>query len=244
MNHLYHFENPVDYEDFMFMSFYPENEGTHLQIYKNDQFRDWKDHFTYFEGDEMLTILGCMSILRPDTIINNVTEGRPLSISKNCLNLERNRLEVLAAVSIIEASQHKFQDEYNTLSGQNCFDLTCNILLNLRFDHGRFGNSRKNGIQIYNSSTTQSEGFNLNSFLSSIKVTFLFAANCQVPEILSKLNDFGVMKVGYCEMIADDCLIDKIEKAYEIEDCALNLIFCSYLNEFKPSHLKRIKTGL
>jgi hypothetical protein len=84
------------------------------------------------------------------------------------------------------------------------------------------------------------------------------------------------MKVGYCEMIADEtkidfnfdifeengqkmvclaecknmcnpissnCLIDKIEKAYEIEDCALNLIFCSYLNEFKPSHLKRIKTG-
>jgi hypothetical protein len=53
--------------------------------------------------------------------------------------LERNCLEVLAAVSIIEASQHKYQDEYNTLSGQNCFDLTCNILLNLRFDHGRFG---------------------------------------------------------------------------------------------------------
>jgi hypothetical protein len=218
MNHLYYLENPVDNGDFMFMSFYPMEKSTHLQVYQKKTLRNWIAEFTYFDEDEMLTILGCMSILRTNSIIKNFDEGRLLSISGNVdigssLNMEAlkhdgNRLEVLAAVSIIEASQHKFQGKYNTLLGQNCFDLACNILLNLRFDLGRFGNCRKNGIQVSNFISAQNERFDLKRFLSSIRVPFLFASNCQVPGILCKLSNFGVINVGYCERTADNTKID------------------------------------
>ena len=40
--------------------------------------------------------------------------------------------------------------------------------------------------------------FNLKLLLSSFTVPFLFAANCQVPEILVKLTELGIIQVGNC----------------------------------------------
>ena len=38
MNHLVYLENPVDNKDWMFLSFYPENQSAHLQIFINNNF--------------------------------------------------------------------------------------------------------------------------------------------------------------------------------------------------------------
>ena len=87
-----------------------------------------------------------MTVVLTNSVITNAAEGQLISLSSyvdigsspnsKALKLDGNRLEVIAAVSIIEASHHKYKDMYSTLSGQNCFDFVRTIVSNLRKDIG------------------------------------------------------------------------------------------------------------
>ena len=213
MEHLYYLENPVDNEDWMFLSFYPAAEDSdHLQIYVNNDFRPWISYFTYFDVDELLTVLGCMSIISPNSVIHDAMEGILISSNSSVVvssspNPYGNRLELISAVSIIESSQHNYQSRESTLRGQSCVEFVKNIVINLRINLNSSENRRQNSVKVIFTNIPEKK-FDLESFLLSFSVPFLFALNCQVPNVLKELSDLGVINVGYCTRTPDKEKID------------------------------------
>lgn len=211
-NHLYYLLNPVDKDDWAFLTFRPSEKGESLQVYKDGRLDDWMTELTFLRDTELLTILSCMFIVSKYSTIEDIVTGECLgkrgnpSLSSNtnplAIKLDGNRLETLASVSLIDSSHHSLGSMHSTLSGQNGKIFIHNLLNNL-ISSREAGSRRNKKCEMIISSNL------LENFLASIEVPFLYAANCTVPELLQKLtrSNCGI-NVGECKRTADKDKID------------------------------------
>ena len=223
-NHLYYLLNPVDKDDWAFLTFHPREGSERLQIFKDDNFENWRCELTYFFSSEVLTILACMFIVSDHSVVDDIIEGEALGKRSNpslinfvlnplSVKFDGNRLEILAAVSIIDASHHAVDAKNSTLSGQDGISFIKNLMNNLIFSKDQERRKNKCEMAFHVPTPTNDNKktrivFDLEKFLNSCRIPFLYSANCKVPEILQKLSKTGVIKVGECSRTADKDEID------------------------------------
>ena len=194
--HLYHLVNPTDFNDWLFMTFAPQNNRTELMVNPSGRV-EWSNQFTHFKGEELFTILGCLwfPFNEPVTAIlkkarrNNITD--PSSIcdmpNDNAIKLPGNILEISAAVSLIDASHHFFDrrggvadsSQLNTFAGQNGIDFIKNIIVNMIDDV-----SFKKALDISIIISHQV----LVDFLALCHIPYLYSINRRI-EILDSISD-------------------------------------------------------
>jgi hypothetical protein len=147
-NHLYYLVNPIGNANWIFLTNPPIESSKCLQVLYSNILTDWTYERTFFDRKDTGTILSCLYLGFQSTItrILSRAEGEILQNPFNVFNAQNekalkrngNALEVSAAVSIIDASQHSFgtwdgclYNETFSLSGQNGIDFIKNLLMNL-----------------------------------------------------------------------------------------------------------------
>lgn len=223
MNHLYFLVNPVDLSKSSFLVFKPDQGGSMLnplKIYKDQNYSEWRTERTYFQKNDLFTILACLSIASKSPIALNFQDAEnadlrksisPKNISNpNALKSDGNSLEVLAAVTSCASSHHEFGKCLIDFTGQHVHSFIKNIAFNMIL---------KRGIDKININWQNGEcSASARSFLDGFQVPFLFPLNCQVPKFLQKLTNEGIINVGECKRTADkteiDILFEVIEQAH------------------------------
>jgi hypothetical protein len=147
-NHLYYFANPTGYSNWIVLTNPPTKSSKCLRFLYSNVFRDWDYERTFFDRKDTGTILSCLYLGFQSTITDILSraEGEipqnPFNVfdaqNEKALKRSWKALEVYAAVSIIDASQHSFgtwdgclYNETFSLSGQNGIDFIKNLLMNL-----------------------------------------------------------------------------------------------------------------
>ena len=185
--HLYYLTNPTGTGLDFFFTFSPVTDTGKLRIAGQTEnnipeFEDWSLHLMTFREDELFTFLGCLFVklnCSPNFILHEASEQHMVSnfeISElenlNAIKLAGNRLEVAAAITCAEASHHSggIHPSYS-FRGQNALTWIRNIVANCSLEKGKF---REYGCTI---SPNQSNIFNLEAWLDSLTIPFLYGIN-------------------------------------------------------------------
>lgn len=191
-DHLYHLVNPLGTTgtSWIFLTCPPATSSSNiLQIVTSSNLLPWNYERTCFNQGETCAILACMFL----SFGNTITDISTRSISKigqNYLSVHNaqnpsapqrngNLLEVSAAISIIDASQHSndylagasFSYETFSLGGQNGLVFIRNLLINLI----NVPNAIKGMLQ-YQLNSNDCK-YKIENFFKSIKVPFLYSLN-------------------------------------------------------------------
>ena len=131
----------------MFLTFIPSERAQPLKVYSGSNLVPWEHEYTYFNSDELLTILACLCI----PVVSNVSillnaaqitqESQAESVSNapnsNALTNPVNSFEVTSAVCILDSSQHSFSqvnfDVVFSFKGQTGEQFVKNIVYNTIF---------------------------------------------------------------------------------------------------------------
>jgi hypothetical protein len=178
--HLYYPANPQNPHSWFFLTRHPaRRDQTALNIVPRQM--SWTYEFTHFREAELLTILGCLCIpfnrsvsyilaktqnasFRTDSNISDVPNQEEARRSKNVL-------EVSAAVSIVDATQHMYaKSPMCSFSGQNGKHFLSNLIGNLRT-----GQDYEPAEQV--NFFTRGQAFNLSKFLTNCTFPFLYSIN-------------------------------------------------------------------
>lgn len=147
-NHLYYLVNPIGNANWIFLTNPPIQSSKCLRFLYSNILGDWKNERTFFDHKDTGTILSCLYLGFQSTITGILSRAEaeilqnPFNVfnaqNEKALKRNGNALEVSAAISIIDASQHSFgtlngyfYDETFSLSGQNGIDFIKNLLMNL-----------------------------------------------------------------------------------------------------------------
>ena len=216
-DHLYYLNNPVDDGEWMFTTFPFEGRVKNLEVYdkSSNRKKEWNVETTHFDEDEVITLLSCLFIKSSQSVAFDLEQGHDESTkigfdtlttsNSEALKLDGNKLEVLAAVSIIDASHRKNGSLTASLSGQNGLDFIENILGNIIRSRNYL---RSTEILLEFPVISKKSSFPLDTFLENCKIPFLYPANLEVPKLLENLTKDGIVKVGYCERTKDKTKID------------------------------------
>ena len=192
-DHLYYLINPVNRNNPLFLIYPPKEENGSMQInikLGGQLVKDeWKYEYTFFNYDDVLTALTCMSITSKKTIPSAEESSNPTQASNPvAVNLNGNHLEMFTAFAIIEASHFVFRGELSkfTLSGQSGLSFIQNILRNSvkLFDFNKHVNASLKLEHKY----LGKYKFDLEGFLSDMTVPFLCPFNSPIPGFLDELN--------------------------------------------------------
>jgi hypothetical protein len=191
-DHLYHLVNPLGRAgtSWIFLTCPPATSSSNiLQIVTSSNLLAWNYERTCFNQGETCTILACMFLPFGNTITDISTQSKN-KIGQNYLSVHNvqnpsapqrngNLLEVSAAISIIDASQHStdylagasLTYETFSLGGQNGLVFIRNLLINLI----NVPNMSKFKL-IYQLKLNDCK-YNIENFLKSIKIPFLYSLN-------------------------------------------------------------------
>ena len=201
-DHLYYLINPVNRNNPLFLIYPPKEENGSMQFdFKREgqTLKDeWKYEYTFFDYDDVLTALACMSITSKKTILANLnaasakSSSDPTQVADSsnpvAVSLNGNHLEVFTAFAIIEASHFVLRGEFSkfTLSGQNGLSFIQNILSN-SVKLSNF-NKHVNASLILEHKFQEKYKFDLKGFLSNMTVPFLCPFNSPIPVFLDELS--------------------------------------------------------
>lgn len=235
-DHLYYLNNPANEIDWMFLTFFSFGSGKNLRIHQkgtgsiSNYTCEWKYELTYFDESELFTILICLFIKSEHSVAYDLEQGHIESSNKSgdasttlnseALKLDGNKFEVMAAVSIIDASHRKNGSLTASLSGQNGINFIKNVIGNIIRDENYL---RSKEIYLKFPEST------LEKVLENCRIPFLYPANLEIPQFLKRLTDEGTIKVGYCQRTSEE---DKIDFKFAFE----------YMNS-SCSPTKKIKTS-
>ena len=197
-NHLYYLTNPQEEGFWMFLTFIPSERAQPLKVYSGSNWLPWVHEYTYFNSDELLTILACLCI----PVVSNVSillnaaqitqESQAESVSNapnsNALTNPGNSFEVTSAVCILDSSQHSFSqvnfDVVFSFKGQTGEQFVKNIVYNTIFQTRNLLVSVNVNIPVTNND------FDLNGFLSNCSIPFLYSLDYEhtVIEQFSSFN--------------------------------------------------------
>jgi hypothetical protein len=134
--HFYYLINPVDVNNWCFLTYRPIPGDVHLRVKSLDgRFVKWDMENTYFRAEEITPLLACQSVINSSSISNLLRQG--LAISDSSVNPSQNvplnadELEVLSSICIIEASQHGVGCLNSSFSGQDGISFLTNLIGNL-----------------------------------------------------------------------------------------------------------------
>lgn len=202
-DHLFYVVNPVDPDKCWFLTYAPipstEEETTQSEYLRvrlsAANFPDWKHELTYFNSDEVLTIISCMKMPLDGPILEILKKSLSiLKVDPNSIadynnpttqSLNGNHLEVLSSTCIINSTH------YSGFCGPNGIDFLKLLVYNLypkdfKFDANGFDDNVPD----------DETSFNLKRFLLGIRIPFLYANNCQVPEFLGMIDNHERLPFG------------------------------------------------
>jgi hypothetical protein len=171
--HLFYLQNMQKVNQWMFTTLAPFNtkRNQSLKIPMNGIVTyTWTTEYTYFDDSELFTILGCMFVPFSRPIASLLKEAQSNHPEANYSH--SNILEVSAFASVVDSSQHSYEDysEYS-FGGQSGTTFINNLIVNLIEDAGYLKQSTK--IVRY-----PREVFDLKAqFLDLCKIPFLYSVN-------------------------------------------------------------------
>lgn len=209
--HFYYLINPVDITKWCFIACRPESIENQpsikpLTIFNYDwktQTKDWAVEYTYFMIEEIIPFLAVHSIPKgisiPSTFKNGLIQADTdpnttgnTSNSSQVKSLSGNLLELISAVSIIEASQHFVGSATPTFYGQDGKSFLTNLIENLIETAGFRGNNK---VKL-NYDLIKEE-------LNCIHVPYLFPAGMKLPPFFKQnfynCEEFNSRSVNFGE---------------------------------------------
>jgi hypothetical protein len=185
--HFYYFINPVDVNNWCFLTYRPIPGDVHLRVKSLDgRFVKWDMENTYFRAEENIPLFACQSVINSSSIPNLLkqglaisdssafTTGRTFNPSQN-VPLNGDELEVLSSICIIEASQHGVGCLNSSFSGQDGRSFLTNLIGNLIEAH----DYRRNSKIDLNCSI-------IGNYLECVHIPFLFPAGMKLPVFFKK----------------------------------------------------------
>ncbi len=155
-HHLFPLVNPAQYNNWFFVSFtWPIADPFHgksLAICTSKSFQSWSDELTQFNGDEFLTIMGCLFIsfftstsrllFHAGSLRSSPSLSVNDAINFKASQLPGNSFEITAAVCVVDANHlSRFENSGPTFKGQNGLSFVQNIIVNMNLRHGLFNNA-------------------------------------------------------------------------------------------------------
>lgn len=213
-HHLYYLKNPQVAGKWLFLLFPPAEKDPDqtMRTVRRGQLEEWSNEYTHFEPAEILTIMACQFIPYLKTVHRHMKqaslsiESDPRSVhnspNPSAFKLPSNPLEVSAAVSVVDSTQHAFGTEIVTsidvvtntphssdrlkysFSGQRGTTFIKNLIINLITDPNYKIFSSDMNIHIAGSSK-----YSLKSkFLDICRIPCLYAIDREIP-IFESLSD-------------------------------------------------------
>ena len=241
--HLYYLANPQNPDSWIFLTFGPSNKGP-SRVYNDRILVDWNLDYTFFYCREIFTILTCLCIPFIKTVaqvLGNVqilSEGRPTgthdTLNKLAMKNSRDLFEVKAASIIVDASQHMHTRNIlpsgvlelfkYTFRGQNGLEFVKNIIFNLITSESF----------VFNQNCTfqmpSAEIFNLENFLNSCRIPFLYGINSSIP-ILDQLS--SIASDFYIEPFERTGNFSKIDARFNFKENGMDRIACMECKNFR-----------
>lgn len=232
-HHLYHLVNPNHSNSWIFVTCPPRPSSQSLRIITADfEYQDWEKERTFFEAKEKTTILACLFLSFGNSVTDFLSRARKTHIksalgvynaaNRRALKLPGNPLELSAAVSIIDSSQHSFANstrvnrkEIFSLGGQRGITFIKNLVLNM-IDEKNF--QRRQRIVNVNIGRFK---FNLENFFKRMHVPFLYSLDRR-DSFFDHLNDFSdSIYLKQYVRTGDDAQIDgKFEFKFDGHTCS------------------------
>jgi hypothetical protein len=194
--HLYYAANPQNPHSWVFLTRPPTRRAqTALTVVPRNVL--WMYEYTYFREAELLTILGCLCIpfnrsvsyilMKARSAIDHSAANISDAPNQNAPRRSGNILEVSAAVSIVDATQHMYvnSDEVLTMpmfsfSGQDGKHFLSNLIGNLRTRHAVEDYEHAEQVNLFTGSFVQfqvGQEFNLSQFFTNCTFPFLYSIN-------------------------------------------------------------------
>ena len=200
-NHLYRLVNPTGIDHWIFLTSPPDLNSKTLRFVSNNESSPWTTERTCFDEKEKSTILACLFLKFGNPVTDILTRAKNRSIQSahdaqnvNAQQLQGNHLEVSAAVSVIDASQHCYgtvvNEEIFSLAGQKGINFIKNLIINLISEFEFVKISRTFEIAVERCS------FNLMNAFRDMKMPFLYSLGREDKffEKLDRLSESVYMK--------------------------------------------------
>ena len=202
-HHLYHLCNPQIQDFWIFLTFIAKGKRV-IQVF-DGRWINWDHEYTFFNPNEILTILTCLCIPSHKTV-GNLLNGARISQQAHSAGYHDtennteivspgNLFEVTAASVVVDASQHSFTHsvfnlpsypgvsqslgQAHSFKGQMGVEFISNVIMNLILSPI----PRDFSVQI----PSLDSPYNLSAFLSSCLIPFLYGINNSIP-IIDRLS--------------------------------------------------------
>ena len=248
--HLYQLANPSYPQDWLFMTFTGTGTNYNLLLYPGAN-QQWTNQLTYFNPDELLTILSCLAVpfSKPVTVIlKEAVRTSRLAASAvgeidnpQAFKLPGNALEISSLVSIVDSTHHFFDLEnwriINTFAGQNGTNFIKNLVINL-IDHPNFFKTSPIFFQF------PRENFDLeNDFLVHCHMPYIYGVDRRIGQLDDMSNRISSVYFGIIERTRDSEQIDsKFTMRFRLNPSIVTAECKNYQRKLDAGKLEKIIT--
>lgn len=213
--HFFYLKNPYNAGIKPFLLFRKHNRYT--PYYYDNAIHDLKDYApqSYFNLEEELLMMACLFRPMNCSILRLFSPNDLKTQVKDIPNIKASRLsgivlESVAIGTIVESSHYTYVERSGSLKGVPLTNFLSNILENLDSDC-EISRDKRPDISV----THKPE---LNEFMNSITVPFLFPANSKIPLIFAKVfspESNSSLRFGECKRTSDQ---EEIDACFDIFD--------------------------